>query len=186
MIFVVHPCVSLSMRTLSTPSPPRNVKPPKRYVGLKPHRRRSSGPLTPPSSFSLSVPMYSLSQLPPPHRHPPLFSPSFRVYAIHGDSGTALTALMHSANIASAVARTGLYLHYGFFLSCACVRAYARVLVYMLVRSETRRRRRKSRCPELSLKALDCTCAENREATRFYDFGLSPSGLCNYYIHSRP
>jgi len=32
------------------------------------------------------------------------------------DAGTALTALMHSANIASAVARTGLYLHYGFFL----------------------------------------------------------------------
>jgi len=45
------------------------------------------------------------------------------------DAGTALTALMHSANIASAVAPTGLYLHYGFFLLHACVRACVRACV---------------------------------------------------------
>lgn len=56
----------------STPSPPRNVKPPKRYVGLKPHRRQFSS--SPTSRFSisscrplfLSLSLYSLSYHPFP------------------------------------------------------------------------------------------------------------------------
>lgn len=59
------------VRQPSTPSPSRNVKPPKRYVGLKPHRRRSSSR----SSSScrplfLSVPLYSLSYRPFPRLSP--------------------------------------------------------------------------------------------------------------------
>lgn len=65
-----------------TPSPLENVKPPKRYVGLKPHRRRSSGtpsvPISPSSSFSLRPSVFFIL---PPFRPPP---PRF-VYAIHGD-----------------------------------------------------------------------------------------------------
>lgn len=60
--------------------PPRNVKPPKRYVGLKPHRRRSSGspPAAPSSSFSLRPSVFFI--LPLSARPHPV-----TVYAIHGD-----------------------------------------------------------------------------------------------------
>lgn len=161
---------------MSTPSPPRNVKPPKRYVGLKPHRRRSSDPLPAVLFFSPSLCILYPIPLPspPPPASPPAFLPRF-VYAIHGDAdaGTALTALMHSANIASAVARTGLYLHYGFFLSCACVRA---CVVCMLCAVKTRRRRRKSRCRALAESTRLYLCRKPSNLM-FYDFGLSLGAL---------
>lgn len=126
---------------LSTPSPPRNVKPPKRYVGLKPHRRRSS-PLLLFFSSSLCILYPNPSSPSSPHRLL-LFPIVSCTRYMTTDAGSALTALMHSANIASANGS----LFTLRILSLLCVRTCVRRV--RVVCSKTRRRRRKSRCRAL-------------------------------------
>lgn len=132
-------------------APSRNVKPPKRYVGLKPHRRRSSGPLPAVLFFSPSLCILYPNPLPrPPLPHRLLPFPHRFVYTRYmaTDAGSALTALMHSANIASANGS----LFTLRILSLLCVRACVRRV--RVGRSKTRRRRRKSRCRAESTRLM--------------------------------
>jgi len=104
----------------------------RRSVGLKPASSptlRSRRPSPSPRSS-----LYSLS-------HPPAARAPLRaVYAIHASAmgaGTALTALMHSANIASAVASGSLFTLR--ILSRACVNGSRRARVRPHERSSCKR-----------------------------------------------